>query len=224
MAPPVANPALAPLAAPPGLPGGRPPKKRGPRKRGAGEAAARAPRPAVSERGRGVRLDHATRRVATLSRALRDATGSNAEGHDSDSRQGRNDANPQPRWVVRHEGPQEVAGTLQRPHGARQEENHAEDYNDRTHAARDPRVGHKGSPHSRTSPKVFPIRRRLGYPVIQEVEPLPPRWEPHASDEPRVRHPDRVPNFEPREIRERCLRPSQGLGGHRVRAMDRPTS
>src|SRR5438445_5579110 len=129
------EPDLGPVDALPGVTGQRIPQNRGPRRRWDRAASARRDaRPAVSERSRGVRLNHATRRVATLSRALSDATGSNAEGHDSDSRQGRDDAEPQPRWVVRHERPAELARTLQRPDGACQEEDHAEHHNDWTHA------------------------------------------------------------------------------------------
>src|SRR5437879_7646798 len=186
LAAPAVEPDLGPVDALPRVTSQRIPQDRGPRRRWDRDAARRDARPAVSERSRGVRLNHATRRVATLSRALSDATGSNAEGHDSDSRQGRDDANPQPRWVVRHERPEEVARTLQRPDGARQEENHAEHHNDRTHAGETRESGIRVRPTPEfTEGLADPPSSRL--PVAQEVEPFPIRWKAPPFDRPRVR-------------------------------------
>src|SRR2546428_455336 len=95
------------------------PQNRGRGGGGNGRAEDGDARPAICEWSRGVRLDHAPRCIGTYSRTLRDATGSNAEGHDSDSRKGSYDANPQPCRVVRHERAEEEPRTLESPDRAR---------------------------------------------------------------------------------------------------------
>src|SRR5207245_1424210 len=112
------------------------PQNRGPRGRWERRAADCDARPAICEWSRGVRLNHAPRGIGTYSRTLRDATGSNAEGRDSDSRKGSYDANPQPRRVVRHERAEEEPRTLESPDRARQGDKDSEHDEDDSHGER----------------------------------------------------------------------------------------